>query len=341
MCDLYPARMRHFVWIFRILLQVMTIPSPFFAVSLSQLPSNFPHPSQAFATLSGLPVCRYALGGAARSSQSSSLPSKYYHALKGREDESSVFPNGAPFYFYYNPHRYPAFMSGVQELCENESTRTNLFVASGGTARSSFDMEQRLQDALDKCGGDYLDLFILEYISPYELEGNVASSELRSAIKQANEWKDKGRIRYVGASTHSHCVGAVLANDEGIDTVMLRYSMAHKDAADHISFPACVRNRKPVLAFCTTRWNSLQNGHVEWNEDSPTDGDCISFALAKKPPVDVVLHSARDEHELAKVMNTLCTNMSLQAIQKWRAYGDLDWNMDEFDEYPDERLLSA
>lgn len=308
-----------------------------FALAWS-LPPTFPGPSQAFQTVSGLPVCRYGLGGAARSTQPSGLPREYYQALSEGGDS---FAKGAPFFFYYNPARYPAFLSGIQELCcESESVRQNLFVASGGTERSNQAMEQRLQEALTKCGGDYLDLFILEYVCPYELDKDGANAEVQAAIEQANEWKEQGLVRYVGASTHSHRVGAALAGNEGIDTMMLRYGMSHKDAADGLSFPECVRHNKPVLAFTTTRWNSLQDGHMEWNEDSPTHGDCISFALAKRPPVEVVLHSARDEKELQESLQGLREDMPPEEIERWRSLGDLDWNRDGFDEYPEERLLA-
>lgn len=301
------------------------------------LPSTFPQPSQAFSTASGLPVCRYSLGGAARSTQPSGLPSKYYDLLRGQADDK-LFPNGAPFYFYYNPHRYPAFMSGIQDLCQTDSVRKNVFVASGGTERSHDEMEERLQDALDKCGGEYLDLFILEYVCPYELTDGTPNEELQDAIDQANEWKQQGRVRYVGASTHSHQVGAALAENKGIDTLMLRYGMSHKDAAEKLSFPACSKNEKPVLAFTTTRWNSLQDGHMEWNEGAPTHSDCISFAITKRPPVEVVLHSAREEDELEESLKGLREDMSQEKSKKWREFGDLDWNRDGFDEYPDERL---
>lgn len=306
------------------------------------LPTTFPTPSEAFKTVSGFPVCRYALGGAARSQQPSSLPSLYYDILSSEEttaDNNRTFPKGAPFYFYYNPHRYPAFMSGIEEVCsQNSRRRQDLFIASGGTERSHQDMEERLKDALEKCGGDYLDLFILEYICPYEVDSNkkILKTNVLEAIQQAQSWKDKGRIRYIGASTHSHRVGGVLATMDEIDTVMLRYSMSHKDAAEHLSFPACACRDKPVLAFTTTRWNSMQEGHIEWNEDAPSTGECISFALACQPPVEVALHSARDEDELREALEG-CREMSPDEIKTWRSYGDLDWTRDGFDEYPDER----
>jgi len=48
---------------------------------------------------------------------------------------------GAPFFFYYNPHRYPAFLSGVKSIAESNDgdgtlRREDVFIASGGSDRS-------------------------------------------------------------------------------------------------------------------------------------------------------------------------------------------------------------
>ena len=47
-------------------------------------------------TASGRPVCRYALGGAARSTQPESLPLKYRDMLQNTDDNDTL---GAPFIF--------------------------------------------------------------------------------------------------------------------------------------------------------------------------------------------------------------------------------------------------
>lgn len=311
----------------------------FFALDLSK----FPQPCHTFKTTSGFPVCRYALGGAARSDQPQSLPLTYVQRLKGSGEKGLFETTGAPCFFYYNPHRYPAFMNGIEDICKEKDMRRNMFVISGGADRSFDAMEKRLKDSLARCGDDYLDMFILEYVCPYDLEekdGNMIvdpDSELGYAIRQAQEWKEKGLVRHVGASTHSHRVGAALAINEGLDTLMLRYSMSHQNAANRLSFPACSKERKPVLAFCTTRWNKLQNGHDQWNGDSPTTGDCLSFALATKPsPVEIVLHSARDEVELDEALLGFRSEMPNDELDSWSAFGRLSWNQDGFDEYPEE-----
>jgi hypothetical protein len=212
-------------------------------------------------TLSGKPVCRYALGGAARSTQPKSLPFRYRDILQSAEDA------GAPFYFYYNPHRYPEFLSGVSKTFDGPSAREDMFFASGGTDRDPKAIDNRLEDALAHCGGDYLDAFVLEYVCPYELDGNRPGSELQDAIDHLHSLD---KVRYVMASTHSHRVGRALASGSNLDALMLRYNMNHKKAAETISFPEAVNRNIPVLAFTTTRWNRLQR------DSSPTvtTSDC-------------------------------------------------------------------
>jgi len=288
------------------------------------------------------------LGGAARSTQPKSLVSAYYNLLKacdGQErDDNLSNSNGRPFYFYYNPHRYPEFMAGIKDICDrSHDIRKDIFVASGGTDRSEKAMDQRLTDALEYSGGHYLDMFVLEYVCPYEIGSNgICTDSLARAIEKARSWVDQGLVRYVAASTHSHIVGATLAKESDIDSMMLRYSMSHKDAAKAISLPAAIKNKKPVMAFTTTRWNALQRGHDDWNGSSdklspPTTAECLSYALASSPSVEIVLHSARDEEELLDAIGNLSTNMPDLDLQKWEKYGNLDWNDDGFDEYPEER----
>mmetsp|Transcript_8142 Transcript_8142/g.11841 ORF Transcript_8142/g.11841 Transcript_8142/m.11841 type:complete len:330 (-) Transcript_8142:121-1110(-) len=303
-------------------------------------------PTKSFTTASGLPVSRYGLGGAARTTQPSCLVPLYVDQIKKKKE------NGAPFLFYYNPRRYPEFMSGIKQICSTEN-RENLFVASGGHDISTNGLDQRLSDCLEYCGKEYLDLFILEYILPNELEDEVGghSSSLKpgpklvSALKHTQTWLKNGSVRYIGLSTHSHMVGKVMSYCPEIDVLMLRYGMSHKDAAETISFPAAKENGKATIAFTSTRWNALQNGTDDVQfDDAPTSADCLSFVFGSESspsPVDAVLHSARDEDELIESMSGL-RKLSEEEERKWRKYGEIFEvsNDDNFDEFPEERLLS-
>ncbi len=238
----------------------------------------------------------------------------------------------------------------------SEHAREDVFVASGGTDRSGSGLDRRLRDCLEYCGGEYLDLFILEYVCPYELDDEQANPgpELAEALRHAQQWIQNGSVRYIGISTHSHLVGKVLAKSQEVDILMLRYGMSHKDAAEKLSFPAAKENGKSVIAFTSTRWNSLQDGlhgsaseRAQWNRNrdcAPTSADCLSFVFGSKlsfsSPVEAVLHSARDEDELLESMSGLRI-LSDDEHKIWRQYGKIfeERNDDGFDEYPEERTV--
>lgn len=308
-----------------------------------------------FVSKSGLPVCKYALGGAARSSQPTSLVHDYCETIQtwftsnGNDTMTATTTRMAPFLFYYNPHRYADFMKGIRQVSEGRNSkfaREDLFLVSGGTDRSKSGMEKRLLDALEYSGKEYLDMFVLEYLCSYEDE-----DEILDAISIAKSWIESGKVRYVAASTHSHRVGAWLGSltDKNesplLDAMMLRYNMAHRSAAERISFPACSKADIPVLAFTTTRWNRLQDGHPDADASmrTPTTPQCLSFALASRTtpwPVEIALHSARDSNELEEAMACLSRNSAItqKEDKDWREYGDLKWNdIDGFDEYPEEQ----
>jgi hypothetical protein len=315
-------------------------------------------PADRLSTKSGVPVCRYGLGGAARSVQPSGLPPLYRDGLA-----QDGYPHGAPFLFYYNPNRYPAFLDGVREVCA--SNREDVYVASGGTDRDPASLDQRLSDALDKCGGGYLDAFVLEYVCPEELAVGVydpdplqrlePGPDLEGALDHVRDWVSMGQVRHIGISTHSHVAGGVMARHPSVDLLLLRYGISHKQAAEEVSLPAAREHGKPVIAFTTTRWNALQEGAgVEgWPEAYwPTTGECLSFPLRSRssPPVEVVLHSARDEVELKDAMDGIRMGLATEGDEEQEEresillqYGEIvdGSNTDFYDEYPEERFLKA
>jgi hypothetical protein len=68
--------------------------------------------------------------------------------------------------------------------------------------------------------------------------------------------------------------------------------MAHAKAEWRL-FPVARARDVPVVAFTTTRWNSLQKGHPRWDGDPPSTATCMRWAEAH-PAVQVVLNSAPD-----------------------------------------------
>ena len=62
-----------------------------------------------------------------------------------------------------------------------------------------------------------------------------------------------------------------------LDFLMARYNMAHAKAEWRL-FPLAEARDVPVVAFTTTRWNSLQRGHPRWDRDPPTTAECMAWA---------------------------------------------------------------
>eukprot|EP00957_Ditylum_brightwellii_P026711 2020379-Ditylum_brightwellii.AAC.1 len=77
-----------------------------------------------------------------------------------------------------------------------------------------------------------------------------------------------------------------MARHPDIEALMLRYNMAHKNAAEEVSLPVAREYGKPVIAFTTTRWNGLQELS---SSAGPTTAECLSFAFTPivSPPVEI------------------------------------------------------
>ena len=106
-----------------------------------------------------------------------------------------------------------------------------------------------------------------------------------------------------------------------LDFMMARYNMAHAKAEWRL-FPVARARDVPIVAFTTTRWNSLQKGHPRWSEAPPSAATCMSWAAAH-PAVQVVLNSAPDVAYLREWADELSDAAHVCDVEKWRAYGEL------------------
>ena len=119
-----------------------------------------------------------------------------------------------------------------------------------------------------------------------------------------------------------------------LDFLMARYNMAHAKAEWRL-FPVALARDVPVVAFTTTRWNSLQKGHPRWDGDPPSTATCMRWAEAH-PAVQVVLNSAPDVAYLGEWADELSdersnerstrnrdgrTSTSLRRMPRWRSGG--------------------
>lgn len=121
-----------------------------------------------------------------------------------------------------------------------------------------------------------------------------------------------------------------------LDFLMARYNMAHVKS-ERTLFPLAMARDVPVVAFTTTRWNSLQREPVPelgWTEGAPpTTAECMRWALAANDAVEVVLNSAPTTEELGAWCEDWAARgdgvaMSADEVAKWRRYGELVYEED-------------
>ena len=101
-------------------------------------------------------------------------------------------------------------------------------------------------------------------------------------------------------------------------------------------FPLATARDVPVVAFTTTRWNSLQKEPAPdgWTEGAPpTTAECMRWALAADDAVEVVLNSAPTTETLGAWCEDWAARgdgvaMGADEVAKWRRYGELVYEED-------------
>ena len=120
-----------------------------------------------------------------------------------------------------------------------------------------------------------------------------------------------------------------------LDFLMARYNMAHVKS-ERTLFPLATARNVPVVAFTTTRWNSLQREPAPegWTEGAPpTTAECMRWALAADDAVEVVLNSAPTTGDARGVVRGLGGSRGRGRDGrgrggKWRRYGELVYEED-------------
>ncbi len=113
-----------------------------------------------------------------------------------------------------------------------------------------------------------------------------------------------------------------------LDLLMARYNMAHAKAEWRL-FPLAAARDVPVVAFTSTRWNTLQRGHPRWEPNAPPDvSDCMAWA-AHHDAVRVVLNAPADVATLEAWTSGLARRggdailMGEEEVARWRRYGEM------------------
>ena len=229
----------------------------------------------------------------------------------------AAFDAGINLFFFYGPSHLKAFADLPLLLGEVGS---QVVVATGSGSRSATGLERSRRSLTKRLGVDVVDLFFAEYINPSDDDDRIFGPA--GVLDTLRRWRDDGRIRYVGASTHDGEVGRALVADGRVDVLMLRYNMAHRRVGN-VVFPSAVRLGVSVVAFAATRRGTLLAGHPEWTGPVPCAAECYRYCL-REPAVRVVLTAPTSTGEPRDNLVALDeANVSTESVARWNAYGDL------------------
>ena len=269
------------------------------------------HRGAQLTTASGKPVSAIGLGGNGWQEQPSSLPP---NALALGINHFFCYSARPKCEETYAPH--PSYMDGLQRV-STKATRDDVFLVGASRGRNATRLSADLELLCEQgFGSDRIDCFVLAFVGGEEGDDNMA--HINALLEILQDWKRQGKIRYVGASTHGFDIAVKLASSGLCDYLMCRYNMAHT-RMEASAFPVALQHYTTVVAFTTTRWNTLQGGTIP-GHSAPSTGDCVAFARSH-PAVKYVLNSCRTDEELQEVIRVGTRSMDTCEVTKWNKYG--------------------
>ena len=262
-----------------------------------------------FTCKSGAPASTLIIGGKEFSVDKTQIEDDFVQYCYAKHQINSFYVPSSP--------ASTQFINGIRELVETDRENILLIGNAGsptsngkGVKRTMEMIRTDFEKRLNTLNTTYLDVLNIQYIQPEE-----DVQDTLDIIKEVNAWKMNGKVRYVMFSCHDFewtanmlelAYQQKLINNRNIDYAMLRYNMAHR-SAEKKCFNLTQLYNIPVLAFTTTRWNTLQAGHRDWDSNTkpvPNTADCISYAMTH-PAVGGVINSIRTKSELDNVMSNL------------------------------------
>lgn len=168
--------------------------------------------------------------------------------------------------------------------------REKIVIATGRNFQSEWCLRRTLEDALRRLDTDYVDVFQIFWLGEGKLRPRT--------IELLQRFKDEGKIRAMGVSTHQRRYAGELVRRGVLDVLMMRYNAAHRGAEQDI-FPHLAASNPGVVNHTATRWTYLLRRQRGWpaEERVPTAGECYRFVLSN-PHVHVCFTAPRSAEQL-------------------------------------------
>ncbi len=167
--------------------------------------------------------------------------------------------------------------------------------------------------------------FHTERIDVFMFLGVMKESEFpQKARDELAALKETGAIRFTGMSCHDRAFAGRMAEDGGLDVLMVRYNAAHPGAERDI-FTHLSPHDPGILSYTATRWTYLLRRPKGWPKEGrlPTAGECYRFVLSN-PSVHTCLTAPRSLKEFEKNLASLHDGpLSPDDMEFMRNFGDV------------------
>jgi len=198
------------------------------------------------------------------------------------------------------------------------STRANCIIATGAynLLWGHPNLRRTLEKRLRQLRTDALDIFLFLGVMGKE-------SYLDRALEEMRRFRDEGKARAIGVSTHDRKLGGALAARGAVDALMMRYNAAHR-AAEQDIFPQLAAHHPLVINHTATRWTYLLRRPRGWPREGrvPTAGECYRFVLSN-PHVGVCLTAPRNEKQCQENLAAVRAGpLGEEDMQFMREFGD-------------------
>jgi aryl-alcohol dehydrogenase-like predicted oxidoreductase len=189
-------------------------------------------------------------------------------------------------------------ISALREIMKNHRGRYFLATGAYNLVFGYPNLRRTLEKRLRQFGTDYIDLFLfLGVMKEKELPPQV--------LDELRRFREEGKIRSIGISTHDRTLAGKLAAQGMLDTLMIRYNAAHRGAEQDI-FPHIKVHGTGIIGYTATRWTYLLRRPKGWPKDTsvPNAGQCYRFVLSN-PDVNVCLTAPGNVEELEENLQSL------------------------------------
>lgn len=214
----------------------------------------------------------------------------------GKKTVHKALDEGLNFFFGFG---FDTQMMGVmRDVLKRNRERYVVATGAYNFVFGYFNLRRTLEKRLRQLRTDYIDVFLFL--------GVLREKEFPEKVREElYRFKEEGKVRCIGLSTHNRKLAGKLAADGAVDVLMIRYNAAHRGAEQDI-FPYLDEYDPGIVGYTATRWRYLLRRPRNWPKDGrvPTAGLCYRFVLSN-PKVHVCLTAPSNMKQLEENIDSL------------------------------------